>query len=109
MRGTHIGVYGPFIVATTMSSAPKKRGCSARCGGPVAMATAGVKDGGWWLACGVCGQNERQPASQHCFKGKYDRNERRCRIDSAKEVKRKGKKKKKKTLSKNGCLKHSTR
>lgn len=46
MRGTHIGVYGPFIVATTMSSAPKKRGCSARCGGPVAMATAGVKDGG---------------------------------------------------------------
>lgn len=76
----------------------EKRGCSARCGGPVAMATAGVKDGGWWLACGVCGQNERQPASQHCFKGKYDRNERRCRIDSAKEVKRKGKKKKKKDI-----------
>lgn len=35
------GMYKPFIVATTMSSAQEKRGgCCARSGGPVSMTTA---------------------------------------------------------------------
>lgn len=96
----HNGIYGPFIVATTVSSAPK-RGCCARCGGHVAMVTIGVKDGGWWLGCGVWA-NGRQSASEHCSQGKYGAGEQRCCIDLAK-------KEKKKALSKNGCLKHSTR
>lgn len=55
----HIGISEPFIYATTMSPALKGV-CRARWGGHVAMATVGVKAGGWWLGCGVWA-NEWKP------------------------------------------------
>lgn len=53
------------------------------------MATAGVKDGGWWLGCGVWAREKTAGQSQHSFffGGKYGVNEQRRRGDEAKEKK----------------------
>lgn len=65
------GMYKPFIVATTMSSAQEKGGGGLLCQERRPRFhddSFGVKDGGWWLGCGVWANREAARRANTAFR-----------------------------------------